>query len=493
MKQQINSGFKSRCVPQYRLLTLDQIRELHLATLEILETVGVKVMHEEAVRLLSDAGCRLKKDGIVQFPNWIVEECIQSAPSRVTVYNRKGEESMHLEGNKVYFGLGTDLLNTYDLQTGALRKSCLQDVVDAAVVADFCKDIDFIASYGFAGEVPTNLSYIAAFKALLENSTKPIYFTAAAGQDLSIIIEMATAVAGGEEPLKEKPFLIHYAEPLSPLVHSCGAIEKLFLSADKGIPLNYVPALLSGGTGPVTLAGAMAVANAEALSGLVIQQLRSKGAPMISGFSVTPLDMLYGTTVYGSPEERLTHTACTDLYHYYGLPVWGEAGCSDSKSLDEQAAIESTVSILMAALDGTNLVHNIGYLGQGLIGSTASIVMCSEIISYVKRIMRGFDMRREQIAVNSIRKVGPGGHFLAEEQTAQFFKQEHWRPRFIDRQNLETWQEKGSKRYSQIVTQKAIDILKNHKPDPLPSEVINSLDKILKKAETELGDKSFSV
>jgi trimethylamine--corrinoid protein Co-methyltransferase len=147
----------------------------------------------------------------------------------------------------------------------------------------------------------------------------------------------------------------------------------------------------------------------------------------------------------------------------------------------------------MAALDGTNLVHNVGYLGQGLIGATGSIVMCSEIISYVKRIMHGFDIDREQIGMDVIRKVGPGGHFLAEEQTAQFFKQEHWRPTFIDRQNLDTWQKKGSRRYSEIVTQKAIDILRTHKPEPLPPEVAITLDKIMKRAETELKNKSFAV
>ena len=80
------------------------------------------------------------------------------------------------------------------------------------------------------------------------------------------------------------------------------------------------------------------------------------------------MDMRTGTTVYGSPDERLTHSACCDLYHYYGLPVWGEAGCSDAVSLDEQAAMESMASIMMAVLDGCNLVHDVGYLGQGLAG-----------------------------------------------------------------------------------------------------------------------------
>ncbi len=489
MKNEGAGGFRSRGVPQYSLLTPSQVKELHLSTLEILETVGVKVMHDEALGLLRDAGCNVDRESIVQIPNRLVMEAVQNAPSRVTIYNRNGEEVLYLEGRNVYFGLGTDLLNTYDLQTGELRKSNLQDVVDSAVIADYCEDIDFIASNGFPNEIPTNLAYISIFKALVGNSVKPIYFTAATGEDLAFILEMAEAVAGGGKKLKEKPFLIHYAEPTSPLVHSYSAIQKLFMCAEKGIPLNYVPALLSGGTGPVTLAGAIAVANAEALSGLVIQQLKAKGSPMISGFSVTPLDMRYGTTVYGSPDERLTHTACTELYHHYGLPVWGEAGCSDSKSFDAQAAIESAISILMAAMDGTNLVHNIGYLGQGLIGSAASIVMCGEIISYVKRIMSGFDMSKARIDIDTIRQVGPGGHFLSAQQTLELFREEHWIPKFIDRQDLENWKERGNLRYEDVVTQKAIDILKTHKPESLPGEVAETLNRIMEKATNRLRDR----
>jgi trimethylamine--corrinoid protein Co-methyltransferase len=199
--------------------------------------------------------------------------------------------------------------------------------------------------------------------------------------------------------------------------------------------------------------------------------------------------MRYGTTVYGSPDERLTHTACTELYHHYGLPVWGEAGCSDSKSFDAQAAIESAISILMAAMDGTNLVHNIGYLGQGLIGSAASIVMCGEIISYVKRIMSGFDMSKVRIDIDTIRQVGPGGHFLSTKQTLELFREEHWIPKFIDRQDLENWKERGNLRYEDVVTQKAIDILKTHKPESLPGEVAETLNQIMDKATNRLRDR----
>lgn len=489
----MKKGFKTECIPEYRLLTDDQIKEIHRATLELLQTTGVKVLNEEALLLLKDAGCRIADHHIVKIPGPLVEESIRYAPSSVTVYNRQGNPAMLLGGTNTYYGMGTDLLNTWDLKTGKLRASCLQDVIDSAIVGDYCDEIDFIASNAFPTDVPGNLAFILEFKALMENSIKPIYFTAGGTEDLSVILEMAADVLGGEERLRKKPFLIHYAEPISPLVHSSGAVKKLFMCADKGIPLNYAPALLSGGSGPVTLAGAIVVANAEALSGLVIQQLRTKGAPAITGFSATPLDLRTGTTVYGSPDERLTHSACCDLYHYYGLPVWGEAGCSDSGSLDEQAGMESMASIMMASLDGCNLVHNIGYLGQGLVGSVASVVMCSEIISYVRRMMHGFEISKDRIGLDTIHEIGPGGNFLSHDQTLKYFKEEHWVPRFINRQSPENWQKSGGKRYQERVVDKALDILDTHKPDRLSDASVKRLDVIIEKATDRLLNIQFSV
>ncbi len=487
----MNSGFKSQCVPNYRILTEAQIKEIHGATLEVLETVGVRVLHQEGVQLLRDAGCRVKENNIVQIPSWLIEACIRSAPSRITIYNRKGQDAMHLEGNKVHFGLGTDLLHTYDLETGELRPSRLQDVKDAAKTADYFEEIDFIGSFALPQDVPTNLMYVDSFKAQVESSTKPIFFTAGGAEDLAIMIEMAAAVSGGREALREKPFLIHYAEPTSPLSHSPGAVSKLFLCGDKRVPVNYTPGMLSGASGPVTLAGAITVANAEALSGIALHQLRAKGAPIISGFGVCTMDMLTTASIYGCPEYRLTLSACADLYHYYGIPMWGTAGVSDANCLDQQAGVEAGISLLLAALDGANLVHDVGYLGQGLIGTPASIVMCAEIISYVKRVIRGFDIGPDWIGMDVIRQVGPGGNFLATEQTLKHHRQEHWRPRFANRDNLDRWVSKGSKTYGEIATEKAIQILETHSPEPLLEGTQQAIEIIRQEAAKILADIEF--
>ncbi|MFW2367882.1 MAG: trimethylamine methyltransferase family protein, partial [Desulforhopalus sp.] len=239
------------------------------------------------------------------------------------------------------------------------------------------------------------------------------------------------------------------------------------------------------------LAGGLAVANAESLSGLVIQQLYRRGAPMISGISVTPIDMRTGNCIYGTPDERLTHTASSELYHWYGLPVWGEAGCSDSNALDGQAAMESSFQVMLSALEGCNLVHDVGYLGQGLVGSLGSLVMCSEIISYAKRIMKGFSLDTDHLALDIIKQVGPGGNYLAEMHTVQHCRTEHWLPDNINRLTHEVWAKAGGKTYDEVVTDKARDILNDFKPKPLSENVLKEIEAIYSRAGENLIGKQL--
>ncbi|MHB0878576.1 MAG: trimethylamine methyltransferase family protein [Anaerolineae bacterium] len=478
------------CRPQYRLLTDEQIAEIHLATLEVLETVGMQVLHEDAVEMLRAGGCRVVDGNVVQFPNWLVEEAIRTAPSRITIYSRDGQEAMRLEGRNSYFGLGTDLIRTRDLATKGARPSRLQDVANAARVADYCTNVDFVASYALPYDVPTNAMYVECARTMIENTPKPFFFTAAGRADLAVIADMATAVAGGADELRRRPFLIHYSEPTAPLRISKGAVDKLLFCAERGIPICFTPGDGLAGSTPVTVAGGVIQANAEALGSIVLHQMAAKGAPIISGMALAALDMRTMTFSYGSPEWRLTNSAFADLYHHYDLPMWSTVG-SDAHSLDEQAAMEHAISTLMAALDGAHLIHDVGYLGQGLLGDPAAIIMCDEIISYVKRILRGFDLSRETAAVDLMAKVGPGGTYLGEEHTVRHYRQEIWRPMYVNRDTPDIWAAKGAKRYGEIVTMKAEDVLATHEPTPLPATILIEVRRIAAEAGRDLAALSF--
>ena len=481
------------CTPGFRLLSKEQIDRIHSATLKLLKTVGVAVHHPGARDLLAEAGCTVENDGTVLIPGQLVENAIQSAPSSISIYNRSGKKALQLEDRRSHFGLGTDLAKIYDLENGRIRTSALKDVQTAVRIADALPEIDFIASYAIPNDSPPNLLYIDAFQAQVGHSTKPIFFSAAGLEDIRLIQEMAAAVAGGSDNLRRKPFLIHYSEPLSPLTHSGGAVEKLLFCADHHIPVTYTPGMMSGATGPVTLAGALAMGNAEALSGLVIHQLRSKGAPIISGIGMAVMDMQRATCIYGSPEYRLIVSACADLYHHYGLPVWGTAGVTDANCLDVQAGMEWGDSLLLNAMAGVNLVHDVGYMGQGLVGHPAALVICDEIISYTKRFMRGFELDDDHFDLDTIGQVGHGGSFLSAPQTARQLRSQHWYPNLCNRDSVGSWLENGSQDMAARAVEKARDILRNHAPDALSGSVRNELVRIRTHAQKYLKDVQFTV
>ena len=436
--------------------------------------------------MMAEAGCTVRQDGTVFIPGQLVTEAIQSAPSSVIIYNRLGKKTLQLENRRIHFGLGTDLANIHDLETGRIRKSTLKDVHTAVRLADALPEIDFIASYVIPNDSPPNLMYIDAFKSQLEYSTKPIFFTAAGLEDIRLIREMAAAVAGGPDNLRRRPFLIHYSEPSSPLTHSAGAVEKLLFCADHHIPVTYTPGMMSGATGPVTLAGALALGNAEALSGLVMHQIRSKGAPIISGIGMAVMDMARATCIYGCPEYRLILSACADLYHHYGIPVWGTAGVTDANCLDLQAGMEWGNSLLLNAMAGVNLIHDVGYMGQGLVGHPAALVVCDEMISYTRRFMRGFELDDDHFDLDTIRQVGAGGSFLSARQTVRMFRTEHWYPNLCNRDSLGSWSKNGGKDMADIAVEKTRDILRNHVTQALPESVQIELNHIRRRAEKEL-------
>jgi trimethylamine--corrinoid protein Co-methyltransferase len=483
----METGLHLECAPRFRLLDESQILRIHHTALRILNEVGVRVNLKRALEILRDHGARVGEKNIVKIPPFLVEEAIQSAPSNVTIYNREKQPVMELGGRRIYFGTGTDLPKTVDLVSREIRDTKADDIVTSTLISDAMPNIDFIASYGLPRDIPPGLHYIRCFQLLVENSVKPIFFTAGSLQDLTIILDMASAVAGSKEELSTYPFLIQYSEPTSPLTHSEEAVSKLICCAENRIPINYTPALLAGSTGPVTLAGALSVAVAEALSGLVIHQLARKGAPIITGVAATGMDMLRATISYTAPEFRLTHSAYADLFHYYDLPIWGTAGCSDSQFPDLQAGAEYGFTLLNAALDGTNLIHDCGYIGQGFVASPDMIVFADEVIGMVKRYMRGFEIDDEHLALDAIRKVGPGGHFLSEKHTLDHFMKEHWRPTLFNRENLPNWIKKGKKTLDDKLIEKAIEIAKNHKPEPLPHGIKERFDTIWEKASERLN------
>jgi trimethylamine--corrinoid protein Co-methyltransferase len=222
---------------------------------------------------------------------------------------------------------------------------------------------------------------------------------------------------------------------------------------------------------------------AETFLGLVLSNLKKPGMPLIMGGVQTIMDMMTSTYSYGAPELSLASAASTDISKWLGLPMFSTGGCSDSKAVDEQAAIEATLSLYTAMLSGASLIHDVGYLDSGLNGSLEMLVLCDEIIEMVKHIGRGVQVDQDHLALEVIDRVGPGGQFLSEDHTLEHYRKSFWFPKLMDRSNYENWVAGGRKTLNERVREKVNHILQTHQATPIDEKVMKEIKKIIKKAD----------
>jgi trimethylamine--corrinoid protein Co-methyltransferase len=473
--------------PGIQMISAEQVRDLHYATIEILSSIGVKMEDPQGKELLLEAGA-WEADGRIKIPENLVTDAIASAPSRIPMHNRLGELTMPLELGKVFFGPGSDTTFTIDVETGERRRAVAEDVENFARLADALDQLDFVMSMGNPSDVPEDDLYLHAFIGMIRGSVKPNVYTAQNRRDMEDIYRIAAAVAGGEDRLRERPFLMHYAEPISPLFIIEESLQKHLFCAEKGIPAAYIPSPNTGGGGPITLAGAVAVGNAECLVGLILTQLVRPGAPFLYGMNTAALDMKSTIVSYGSPEWNLGMGAWTELARYYNLPVWGYGGASDSKVVDTQAGIEATFSILNAYLSHCTLVHDVAYIEYGSTSSMEMLVIADEIIRMTRFFMQGVPVNTNTLALDAIARAEPGGGFLADEHTMDNFRTAQWLPDLMDRHQHDIWEASGSKDMRTRANERAREILAEHSVPDLPSEAEEVIKEILKERADKRSD-----
>jgi trimethylamine--corrinoid protein Co-methyltransferase len=313
---------------------------------------------------------------------------------------------------------------------------------------------------------------------MLEHTTKPIVFVTDDGASCRRAIDMAAAVAGGHQALAEQQHILLYSEPSSPLQQSETAVDKLLLMAEHRLPIVHSPAPLMGGTAPINMASGLALALAEIQSSLVVHQLRNPGAPFVVGCGLHHMDMKSAQICYASPEFQLTKAAIAQIGRWYGLPTWGYAGCTDAKVLDEQAALEAMLSVLMAKLSGANLIHDVGYVESGLTTSYEMIVLTDELVALGNHLMKGIQVNDDTLMLDEIHDVGPGGHFMDTEQTLKHFR-DFWYPDLLDRSRRETWLEGGATTLGQRLNARVKEIIREHRPAPLNAASKQRLQEIV--------------
>jgi trimethylamine--corrinoid protein Co-methyltransferase len=476
------------------ILSQDEIQKIHLATFEVLETVGVMFEHDAALKIFEQAGAVVdSKRRIVRIPEYLVNEALKKTPSQVIFLARDKKYNLRIGGKRVHFTNGYGAIYVLDPQTGERRHATLRDLENFTLLCDALPCVHYVMTHCIPQDIPREVVDRYMAFAMLKNTSKHCCLTALTLEGAKAIIKMGIALVGGEEEFRKKSSIINSGIcPVSPLLFPYDLTARLIEFSKYKVPLELVSGVIAGATGPVTIAGTLVQANAEDLAALVLSQLINPGTPLIYGTMATIMDMKYATYAYGAPELALINAAFAQIAHYYNLPYFGTAGTIDSKLPDEQAAYECAISNVIAALAGSEVIHDgvYGILESARTASYEQLIISHEIVSMVTRILNGINIDDEKLAIDVIRNVGPGGNYLREikavQHTSKHILQEHWQPLISDRSARSEWELKGSKDIVIRAKEKVQEILATHKPEPLDKEIEIKLKEIVKEAHNPL-------
>jgi trimethylamine--corrinoid protein Co-methyltransferase len=485
----MRANYRTNSGVRFELLSKDQLQELFDGVLHVLQYTGLDVYHEEARDILKKSGAWV--DGLrVRIPPYLVKRSLELAPRSFTIFARDGnpKHNIHIGPGRAHFGPGPTPPNFIDVETLERRPYLRADAAIVAKVCDALPNIDFVESLGTVSDVHHKLAATYEFATMFPNTSKPIVAWSYDADDGEDIHRIAIAEAGGQEAFERRPNYVHYCEPLSPLVSSEEAIDKLIFAAQHRVPVIFTPCPIAGGTAPVTAAGMVIQAAAESWMGLTLAQAIRPGLPFFMGGVLSAMDMSSMILAYGAPELSLMMAGITELAHFAGLPLWQTGGCTDSKTLDEQAAIEGSLSVFFSALTGGDLCHDVGYTESGLTGSILQTVMMDEAIGYSRRITRGIEVNKDTLAVEAIHNVGPNGHYLREKHTHRYYKTEFWYPNLCDRRNYEEWEMMGKTTMRDRVIARTQEILASHQPSPVKPVTEEAIQQVLAEAEERVKE-----
>jgi len=470
--------------PRLEVISKDQMWAIHQAALEILQKTGFEMQHRAVRRMLLEAGCSISAGGRICLPARLAEEALKTAPRSIDLYDQQGKAALTVAGENCFYGTGSDTLFTLDLDDGRRRRTSLRDTANFARMVDALENIDFAMSMSNPDDVPIGEIYVHVFAEMVSNTNKPIIFIADGLGDIEKIHRIASLVAGGEDELADKPFILNYSEAISPLIYPRKVMDKLVFCAEKRIPVCLPSGCNAGSGGPVTLAGALALGLAENLVGLVIHQLVNPGAPFLFAPNVSVLDMRTTVVSYGCPEWSLTQAALAQMRdEIYGIPIWAFAGSSDSKTLDAQAGAEAMFSISTAMLSRCNIIHDVGYLEFGTTSSLELLVLADELVSMSRHFTRGLPVNRETLALEVIDRVSrsgdPSSIFLTHPHTFRNFRSAHFLPDLIDRRRFANWDQEGARDAYRRCNARARELLEKHQVAPKPERILARVEEIL--------------
>ncbi len=476
-------------VKQYlSLLSKEDLQKIHHASLVILQNTGMLIDHYAARKMLEEAGAGVDHDKrIVKFPPELVEKCLKTIPRRIIYAGRIRENDMILQaGGGIYSRTASSLTSCLDLETRRYRRGTVNDLNQWAVLVDALPNINCCGT-NHVEDVPAQTSDIHATRILLSNQRKHFFAASFSAKNLKYMIEMAVTVRGSKEAFKKRPLFHSVIGIISPLYIPEDDVNMIFVASESGVPMIMCSEPSVGATGPITLAGTIAQANAEFLGASTLAQTIHPGLRIPYYLLPTVFDMSTGVAMLGSPENALMQAALGQLgSEFYRLPVEVNAFCADGV-ISEQIVFQKASSALMACLSGVNLLCHAGTIDTALAASPVHLVIDDEIMATMHRMRRGIEVNDDTLGLDATVRIGPRGNFLMDPHTLKYLRsEEHFRPSIFDRNSSQAWYAKGAKGLEQKAREKELDILAKHEVEPLPGDVLKELSIIARKADQEL-------
>lgn len=471
---------------QYKVLADDQIKDIHIATLEILEEVGVRVEYKPALEIFKDHGCEVDfKERIVKIPEHILNKALSTCPSRFTLYGRTPEFDVKVDTQSVYTIGGSSALFVLGLD-GKRRPATLKDLEDLTRLQDALENLHIMHGLVNPQDIPQEGFDRILFATVMKNTSRNYYSQAIGAHGVKDQVEMASIILGSKEEVRKKPIFTIVLCMISPLTQPDIRVEELIECAKLGIPIYVEVDAQPGATTPITLAGTLVEQSANILCGITLAQLIRPGLPCIYAIASGIMDMSTGNYSGGAPETTLLHAATAQIAHYYNLPFQGGTAI-ESTIPDAQAGYERALQVLGCSLAGTNFVHlSIGMMEQMLLASYEQCVIDNEILGAAFKIVEGLEVNRNTIAIDVIREVGPGGNYLTHEHTLKYFRKVRWFPKITNREKWEGWEAKGAKNMRQRAREEAQRILAEHHPQYLMKKQIEEIEKIASGSQKRL-------
>lgn len=470
-----------------KIITDEQIRRIHEASLTILERIGVGVPHLEMLSRFADAGAQVDhKAQRVKIPPALVSRALDQAGKQFTLYGRDlTRQAVFGRGRRNYNSVAGEA-SWLDRIGGDRRFTSLNDVVSASRMGDALCGLTVVGAMADPHEIPVEYRCVEVMATQLKHTTKPITFWFHDRASARFILELMTAVRGDEKQAGEFPLCYPFFEPISPLRFPFNGIDLLYETARFNLPVPIGPMTQMGLSAPATIAGTLAQENAEILAGVCITQLIRPGMPVCYGGICHAFDMATTQMIFSGPEQAIFGVAMTQMGKSYGLPVYINVGLTDAKRPDAQAGLESGITLMLGASAGADIFGHMGISGVDQATSLDMLVMQDEIIAYVESVMRSIEISDETLGIDTIAEAAVSGSFIDRDHTAEHFRRELWFPRLLDRRYYQDWFDHGATMMEDRCQRRKEHIRETHTPEPLAPELERTLNQIVVAAKKEL-------